>query len=216
MRDLKYRITEFEKCKCFREPAPFFNASHVLFPSSFAYPATYSIRSLAPVPGYASGSTSFTGIDISSVISSDNKYWGGVLHNNGKIYFVPLYSDNIGEFDPVTRTFSVIDISSTNSGPHQYCGGVLAHTGMIYFIPNNADNIVEFNPRTFSAIDISSTISSDDKYLGGVLGPNGMIYFVPYNTGNIGEFNPVSRTFSVIDISSTISSDAKYIDIAHA
>ena len=51
-------------------------------------------------------------VDISSRISTDAKYIGGVLAPNGHIYMVPFHADNIGDFDPSTNAFDVIDISS--------------------------------------------------------------------------------------------------------
>jgi hypothetical protein len=42
----------------------------------------------------------FTAVDISSTISSDAKYFGGVLAPNGKIYFVPYSADSVGVFTP--------------------------------------------------------------------------------------------------------------------
>ncbi len=41
-------------------------------------------------------SSSFTSIDISNTISSDGKYFGGVLGPNGLIYFVPC-NNSIGK-----------------------------------------------------------------------------------------------------------------------
>jgi len=106
---------------------PFFDASVVRYPSSYTYPATYETRSLTPVPGYAAGSASFTGFDVSSVLSVNDKYFGGVLHTNGKICCVPLNADNIGEFDPVKRTFSVIGERSWSAG----------ESGGVFFIPDS-------------------------------------------------------------------------------
>ena len=60
-------------------------------------------------------SGSFTVIDISSVISSDNKYVEGVLAPNGKIYMVPYKADGVGVLDPSSGSFTVIDISSVIS-----------------------------------------------------------------------------------------------------
>ena len=87
----------------------------------------------------------FTTIDISSTVSGDSKYYGGVLAPNGKIYFVPTRADNIGELDPSTKIFNTIDISGTISSDWKYFGGVLAPNGKIYFVPNHADNIGELD-----------------------------------------------------------------------
>jgi len=183
--------TEGAACSC-----PFFDASVVRFPSSYSYAATYATRSLTPVAGYEHGTSMFTTIDISSTISSDNKYFGGVLGPNGRIYFVPYNADNIGILDPSTSSFSTLDISSSISSNNKYLGGVLGPNGLIYFVPRNADNkigILDPSTSSFSTLDISSSISSTHKYFGGVLGPNGVIYFVPYYADNIGMLNVANK-----------------------
>ena len=76
--------TEEAACSC-----PFFNASVVRYPSSYTYPTTYETRSLTVVAGYVDGASMFTTLDISSFISSGDKYAGGVLGPNGLIYFIP-------------------------------------------------------------------------------------------------------------------------------
>ena len=83
--------TEGAACFC-----PFFDASVVRYPSSYSYAATYETRSLTPVAGYEHGTSMFTTMDISSTISSDSKYAGGVLGPDGLIYFVPWDQNNIG------------------------------------------------------------------------------------------------------------------------
>ena len=86
--------TEEAACSC-----PFFNASVVRYPSSYTYPTTYETRSLTAVAGYIDGTSMFTTLDISSFISSDGKYAGGVLGPNGLIYFIPYNADNVGILD---------------------------------------------------------------------------------------------------------------------
>jgi len=74
----------------------FFDASVVRYPSSYTY-SLDATRTLTPVPGYLPGTPTFSAIDISATISSDWKYYGGVLGPNGKIYLVPYYADHVGE-----------------------------------------------------------------------------------------------------------------------
>ena len=69
----------------------------VRYPSSYSYSGEFATRSLTPVPGYAAGSSTFTAVDITTTISFDGKYRGGVLGPNGLIYFVPVNADNIGK-----------------------------------------------------------------------------------------------------------------------
>ena len=137
-------------------------------------------------------SSTISTIDIASKINHDDKYWGGVLAGNGRVYFAPRNADNIGELDLSTGAFSTINISGTINHDNKYAEGVLAGNGRIYFVPHNADNIGQLDPSTgaFSAMDISGTISHDAKYAGGVLAGNGRLYFVPHNADNIGVLDP--------------------------
>ena len=119
----------------------FFDASVVRYPSSYSYAATYETRSLTPVAGYEHGTSMFTTMDISSTISSGNKYAGGVLGPDGLIYFVPYNADKIGILDASSSSFSTLDISSYISWDYKYFGGVLGPDGLIYFVPCDANNI---------------------------------------------------------------------------
>ena len=75
----------------------FFDASILRYPSSFSYPSSYETRMLTPVANYEAGTTTFTTIDISSSISHNRKFAGGVLSPNGLIFFIPFYADVIGK-----------------------------------------------------------------------------------------------------------------------
>jgi len=70
--------------------------------------------------GLCAGSSTFTGTDIASTISSDGKYFGGVLGPNGLIYFVPYNADNIGVLNPSSSSFTTINIASTISSDGKY------------------------------------------------------------------------------------------------
>jgi len=121
-------------------------------------------------------------IDIQSAASWSSygdKYGGGVLATNGKIYGVPRYSNNVGEISPDAFSFTAVDISSKlhlSSG--WYSAGVLAPNGKVYFAPKYASNIGEFNPSTNSFIT-RTTCAGCNWHVGGILAPNGKIYFVP-------------------------------------
>ena len=156
-------------CVCGQKPAPLFAfSSQVDYPTAYTYPAAYQRRALIPMSGYALSSITFDVIDISSRISTDDKYAGGVLAPNGHIYMVPHKADSIGDFDPSTNAFDVIDISSRISTGKKYIGGVLAPNGHIYMVPFMADSIgdFDFSTNVFHVIDISSRISTDNKYAG--------------------------------------------------
>lgn len=213
LKALKEEVEALKKCKCFTPPAPFFNASQVLYPSSYTYPAAYATRRLVPVPGYTdalgTSERNYSAVDIPS-----SGYAGGVLAPNQKVYFVPLNADNVGEFDPSTREFRQIDITAimSYSGVYKFYGGVLAANGEIIFVPSHANEIgiLELNARRFRTVDISEVVAMDSKYCGGVLGWDNIVYFVPHSADHVGAYDPASSNFSTTDISSRVSGDAKY------
>ena len=70
----------------------------------------------------------------------ENKWYGGVLAPNGKIYAIPLNSTQILEIDPNTQTTTLFgDFSDSN----KWAGGVLAPNGKIYAIPYSATQVLE-------------------------------------------------------------------------
>ena len=79
-----------------------------------------------------------------------NKYVGGVLAQNGKIYCIPINVANVLIIDPVTDTGDLTTIDSTKYpgliGTSKYNGGVLAPNGKIYGIPHNATNVLQVTP----------------------------------------------------------------------
>ena len=79
----------------------------------------------------------FSTIDISTAVSGDTKYSGGVLAGDGSIFFVPYFTDSIGHFQPNTEAFSTIDLSATVASGFKYSGGVLVGD-VVYFVPYDA------------------------------------------------------------------------------
>ena len=149
-------------------------------------------------------------VDYIDGVGDDNqyeKYIGGVLANNGKIY-CPPYGDvheeddqtntrKILEINPIDNTFSYINYSiGSNNQYEKYVGGVLANNGKIYCLPygtidddsENTKKILVITPNDggesvkvdFIEKPIGSTIQSN-KYTGGVLANNGKIYCNPAN-----------------------------------
>jgi len=94
----------------------------------------------------------YSEIDISDHVVGESKYSGGVLASNGKIYFVPYNTTDIGVFDPWSGRFSTIEIPEVSSASairsQTYGGGVLGPHGIIYLVPRNANNIGVFKPPT--------------------------------------------------------------------
>ena len=69
-----------------------------------------------------------------------NKWSGGVLAPNGKIYAIPQNSTFILEIDPSNNTTSTF---GNFVGSTKWYGGILAPNGKIYGIPASIANILQ-------------------------------------------------------------------------
>jgi hypothetical protein len=128
------------------------------------------------------------------------KYQGGVLAGNGKIYFCPYHSTNIGVLDPTAGdAFSVIDISSithVNTDGYNTFEAIFLHTdSMIYFVPGAGTMICKLDPSThiFSEfLDLTSFFTSHywfsktKKFSGGISVGMDKIYLIPSTSYYIG------------------------------
>ena len=76
-------------------------------------------------------------------LSGTNKWWGGVLAPNGKIYGIPHNSATVLEIDPVAITATTF--GSLGTGENKWWGGVLAPNGKIYGIPRNSTSVFELS-----------------------------------------------------------------------
>jgi hypothetical protein len=131
-----------------------------------------------PFPENTADRTSITGL-----IGTD-KWSGGALAPNGKIYCVPLSSLVVLIIDPATDTANTTTITGI-IGTSKYQGAVLGQNGLIYAIPRNAGSILVINPATNTTSSITGALTGSTKYLGGVLAPNGIIYGVPRNSADV-------------------------------
>jgi hypothetical protein len=73
-----------------------------------------------------------------------NKWSGGILAPNGKIYGIPTTSESVLIIDPETDEANITDISGL-SGGNKWRGGVLAPNGKIYGMPFNSDSVLKIN-----------------------------------------------------------------------
>ena len=165
-------------------------------------PNTRKILEIDPTNGPAT--LSLINIDIGKPKQFE-KYIGGILANNGKIYCPPFGNiGNIGEEN--TNNILVIDPTEVNNvkveyitinnvianQEAKYSNGILANNGKIYCLPygdksdddkENTRKILEINPSKETASFIEKTIGStiqSNKYIGGVLANNGKIYCPPF------------------------------------
>jgi len=114
-------------------------------------------------------------------LSSDTDKWsGGVLAPNGKIYTIPWSSTQVLEIDPETHELTLF---GSLSGDYKWVGGVLAPNGKIYGIPYFSAKVLEIDPETQNTTLLFDSLSK--IWSGGVLAPNGKIYGIPYTSDQV-------------------------------
>ena len=144
---------------------------------------------------------------IAGLTTDSNKWYGGVLADNGKIYGIPLNSESVLIIDPETNTADNTTITGL-SGFGKWVGGVLAPNGKIYCIPYFATNVLIIDPET-NTVDTTTISGLSGGWYGGVLHPNGKIYGIPNNSGvNILIIDPETNTADTTSI--TGSSDSSW------
>jgi hypothetical protein len=151
-----------------------------------------------------SGFTVSTTQSGSGTLSGGDKWYGGVLAPNGKIYGIPRNSTSVLVIDPATDTASTF---GTLSGSFKWIGGVLAPNGKIYGIPRDSTSVLVIDPATDTASTFG-TLSGSFKWIGGVLAPNGKIYGIPYNSTSVLVIDPATDTASTFG---TLSGSFKWI-----
>ena len=139
-------------------------------------------------------------VDISGInttnypdLSTNNfMFSSGVVGTDGKIYMIPINSNVVIRYNPVSK---VIERSPTFlTTVSKYRGGVLASNGKIYCMPAQTANvgIIDISSFIVNTTDISTfRLPNGDisnfpttgygKMWGGVLVQSGRIYGIPYN-----------------------------------
>ena len=163
--------------------------------------------------------TNFEMVDISSQISTSDKFHGAAEAENGKIVMAPYLAGGVGVFDPTDNSFQLIDISSHSfTGTDKFHGAATSSTGKIVMAPLNAGGVGIFDPtdNSFQLIDISAQVTGTALFCGAAAASNGKIVLSPYNAGGVGVFDTTDNSFQLIDISTQISSTAKFCGAAVA
>jgi len=130
---------------------------------------------------------------------NNNKWRGGCLAPDGKIYCCPYNSNCVLIINPSNDTINLTDISGFSGS---YTGAVLAPNGKIYCAPTSGTNVLVIIPsnlpslssgRRWYTINISSwgTINS----FGPILSPTGNVIISCWNCN---PFNPTNRGFPCI------------------
>ena len=78
---------------------------------------------------------------IAGLSADTNKWFGGVLGPDGKIYGIPFNSTSVLIIDPVAKTADTTTIAGL-TGTYKWFGGVLGPDGKIYGIPCNSTSVL--------------------------------------------------------------------------
>lgn len=136
--------------------------------------------------------------DTSSIIGTvggTQRYIGGCLASNGKIYAFPFRGPGtILEIDPSTD--SIREFGSIG-GLNRYAGTVCGSDGFLYGVPYDATQVAKLDPLT-DTITFFGSISGSSKYNGGFLGFDNNIYCSPRSAGNWLVIDTVSQLTSTI------------------
>lgn len=112
-----------------------------------------------------------------------NKWQGGVISRNGKIYGIPADSTSILVIDPSnnsTYTFGSLVVRA-----NKFRGGAIAPNGYIYGMPANANSVLIIDPSTDTVLDGGIFGGGANRFAGGVLATNGTIYSVIFSNASI-------------------------------
>jgi hypothetical protein len=186
----------------------------------FSYPG-YNYKGSNMFPGFPfAGSVNQFDISVASAVTSFEKYFGGALAPNGNMYFMPcpfgypaggspLWTPNIGIYNPYTRVFDQTTLSRNNvpdlSG-RLIWSAITAPNGKIYGIPWESPFVPIIDPQTnrVDTTTISTVISGTtyQNFKGGVLATNGKIYCAPgsFTDISIGVIDTVTNTFSTLAV----------------
>lgn len=136
---------------------------------------------------------------------TNNKWRGGTIGLNGKLYFTPYNATNILEVNSLNNSVTNIPINYSNIFLEgKWNGAVCSFNNKIYFSPFNADKILVLNldnkttytldytpsgrdPSGNPVLDISNATS---QYWGACLDNNDNVIFIPFNALQFMKLNP--------------------------
>jgi hypothetical protein len=149
---------------------------------------------------------------LGATLTDTNKWVGGVLGPDGKIYGMPHNSTDILIIDPVAGTATRSNMGATLTDTGKWVGGVLGPDGKIYGMPYNSTDILIIDPvaGTATRSNMGATLTDTIKWIGGVLGPDGKIYGMPFNSTDILIIDPVAGTATRSNMGATLTGTIKW------
>lgn len=124
-----------------------------------------------------------TAVQLSESFASvpSDRWTGGVLAPNGRIYGIPMAAPRILEIDPTTTPATARLVGpDLGSGTSKWGGGVLDASGRIFGIPFSAGSVLIIDPRTDPITVTQQPLgAANPGWVGGGRGFDGKIYGYP-------------------------------------
>jgi len=122
-----------------------------------------------------------------------DRWHGGVLAANGRIYGNPLTAPNYLEINPATETYATV---GSAPGGYAYTSGTLASNGKIYHAPYAQTMPRAFTPPSTLNTPTGPAASGGVHLTGTVMAPNGFVYGMPNNYTSVLKINTSGDTHS--------------------
>ncbi len=166
-----------------------------------------------PIAGTAITSSMGLASDVFTFTSGGlgNKWQGGCLASDGKIYCAPATAQSVLIIDPISGTATTSSFGINLIGGSKYSGVVMGNDNKLYFIPSSAQNvmILDIATQTATSSSFNQTLSATLKFYGGTLGADGNIYCFPRNATHGLVINTVKQTATTASMGTFSSSTNK-------
>lgn len=137
------------------------------------------------------------------IATGANGYLFAILAPNGKIYFMPYITGNIGVYDPSIDAFYTFGSFTGGAGANLYNGAALFPNGHIISLPGKAGNILDINPASvpgsssgdsFTTWGTFTETATNFLYAGLTVGPDGYGYGSCFDARKIPKVDAVGQT----------------------
>lgn len=187
--------------------AVFANGSVYFIPASSTVVAKVNISTDAVTWFDSSG---VKGTESGNLGATTQKWYGGYIGSDGRIYCMPYNATAVMIIDPTTDGIQFLDTTGIVAGPGGNLGaggkwdGACVYGQYIYGSPSDATDMLKINTAVPSCTRIGSFAVGTSKWAMASLAPNGYLYFFPYFDQRIMKLNPSDDSVSYL--SSTIGS----------
>lgn len=133
---------------------------------------------------------SFSSSSIS--LSTIQKYYGGVLLPDGKVFCVPYSASRPLIYDSSTDT----SFEATGLSGSTFNGGVLMKDGRVFMVPLGGTSARIYDPSTNIVSIAGGTYPGSGGLGGGVLLPDGRVFCIPRNSSTAIIYDPTTDSAS--------------------